>query len=144
MAIENGDLLMKRFLYGIIFAGLAVAGIPAPVLAGEPVGDQSGVKCVSLSRIQSTDIIDKQHILFRLTGKDLYVNTLPRACPGLTRGKPYMYRTSQNELCNLDMITVLEQAPFGLTAGATCGLGTFEPIDEEGVKELQAEARANW
>ena len=135
---------MKRILYGIIFAGLAVAGIPGPVFAGDPVNDQAGMDCVSLARIQSTDIIDKQHILFRLTGKDLYVNTLPRACPGLTKDKPYMYRTSLNKLCNLDMITVLEQAPFGLTAGASCGLGTFEPIDEEGVKELQAEAKANW
>ena len=135
---------MKRILSGIIFAGLAVAGIPRPVLAGEPVDQQTGMSCISLSRIQSTDIIDKQHILFHLTGKDLYVNTLPRACPGLTRDKAYMYRTSQSQLCKLDMITVLDQASFGFTAGATCGLGTFEPIDEEGVKELQAEAKANW
>jgi Family of unknown function (DUF6491) len=135
---------MKRILYGIIFAGLAVAGVPGSVLAGDPAEKQGGVNCISLSRIQSTEVIDKQHILFRLAGKNLYVNTLPRACPGLMRDKAYMYRTSQSQLCNLDMITVLDQMPFGLTAGASCGLGTFEPIDEEGVKELQAEAKANW
>lgn len=134
---------MKRMLSGIIVAGLAVAGVPGPVLAGEPAQAPDGTRCISLSRIQSSDVIDKQHILFRLAGNDMYVNTLPRACPGLMRDKAYMYRTSQSQLCNLDMITVLDQASFGLTAGATCGLGTFEPIDEEGVKELKAEAKAN-
>ena len=135
---------MKRILSGIVVAALSVTGVPVSAHADEPASGQEGTKCISLQRIQSTEVIDKQHILFRLTRHDMYVNTLSHPCPGLRPNQPYMYSTSMSQLCSLDSITVLNQVPFGFTAGASCGLGTFEPIDEEGVKELKAAAKANW
>ena len=135
---------MKRILSAIVVAALSVTGIPVSAHAADPVSGQDGTRCIDLQRIRSTEVIDKQHILFRLTRNDMYVNALSHPCPGLRANQPYMYSTSLSMLCNLDSITVLNQVPFGFTAGASCGLGTFEPIDKEGVKELKAAAKANW
>jgi len=44
-----------------------------------------------------------------------------------------MYRTSLSQLCDLDLITVLESGGFGLMPLSSCGLGRFYPILQGGV-----------
>jgi hypothetical protein len=40
-----------------------------------------------------------------------------------------MYRTSLSQLCNVDIITVLQNVGFGFLPGASCGLGMFRPVE---------------
>lgn len=114
-------------------AGLLISSVfSACVLAGD--AESPGSKhCINLTRIQSIDVLDKQHILFRTPGNKTYVNTLPRPCPGLQKNKPILYKTSLSELCDLDIITVLESIGSGYQPGASCGLGTFELSPEPGI-----------
>ncbi len=50
----------------------------APVRAvGEPV------RCVSLSQIRSTTVVDNSTIDFKMAGGKIYRNSLPYSCPGL-------------------------------------------------------------
>jgi hypothetical protein len=49
-----------------------------------------------------------------------------------------MYRTSLNQLCDLDVITVLDDSGFGLMPQASCGLGQFYAIDKQGIEDLKA------
>ena len=99
--------------------------------------DDAGVHCLKLSSIRQSEIINNRHILFHLPGGKTYVNVLPRACPGLTRQTAFMYRTSLNELCDLDMITVLDDIGFGLTPGVSCGLGRFYPVDDADIEDIK-------
>ncbi|TXS91942.1 hypothetical protein FV139_14545 [Parahaliea maris] len=93
--------------------------------------------CVPLQRIDRTEVIDEQTVLFFMRGSEVYANRLPNRCPGLRRNKTIMYKTSLSQLCNLDVITVLDQMGGGLQRGASCGLGDFVPISEATVELLR-------
>ena len=54
-------------------------------------------------------------------------NTLPYSCPSLGFEERFTYSVTNGELCAVDTITVLESAG-GLSRGATCGLGNFQPV----------------
>jgi hypothetical protein len=89
-----------------------------------PVGD--AVSCVQLRSIQSTRVHGDSVIDFHMAGGKVYRNTLPNSCPSLGFEERFLYKTSLSQLCSVDIITVL-QSP-GLSQGASCGLGKFQPV----------------
>ena len=97
-------------------------------------------KCLSLNRIQKTEVIDDRNIIFYMRGGQIFRNQLSHRCSGLRKDNTIMYRPSLNRLCNLDFITVLRDFSFGFTQGPSCGLGQFYPIDEFGVAKLKEQA----
>jgi len=105
----------------------------------ELVGEKES--CVSLTRIDRTRVVDERTILFYMRGGDIYLNRLPHRCIGLRRGKTFMYKTSLNQLCNVDIITVLDDIGFGFSRGASCGLGSFQLIGEEAAKMVLSRDR---
>lgn len=109
-------------------AGLAIA---------QEAPEEEPVHCLRLNNIKSSEVISDSYILFRMQDGQDYVNILNHRCPGLVRNKTIMYRTSIGQLCDLDIVTVLEDMGFGLTPGASCGLGRFKPIDKEGIADLK-------
>jgi len=94
-------------------------------------------QCLSLIRIDRSEVIDDRNIIFHMKNGDLYRNQLPYRCPGLALHDTFMYRTSLNQLCHLDIITVMDSIGFGLSPGASCGLGHFYPITEEQAEKLR-------
>lgn len=116
-----------------ILLALPLASAWAQESAEEPV------RCIQTTRIDRTEVIDDQTVVFYMRGRRIYVNHLDRACPGLDSGRPFSYRTTNSRLCSVDTITVLEQSAFGLIPGFTCGLGQFEPADEEVIALLKGE-----
>jgi hypothetical protein len=128
---------MKHSL-GLLFCcglfALSAAPIAAQGIDGEPV------RCIQTTRIDRTEVIGDQLIVFHMRGRDnIFINRLDRACPGLDRGRPFSYRSTNSRLCNSDSITVLENSAFGLTRGFTCGLGVFEPSNAEAIALLKGE-----
>lgn len=99
----------------------------------QPTGE--GRRCISLNRIRTTKVLDDQTIFFRMSGKKHYVNRLKRKCPSLKREERFMYKTSINRLCSIDIITVLDS--FG-RSWASCGLGEFEEIELKPKTEVEA------
>ena len=83
--------------------------------------------CVTLTSIRDTRVRDDRTIDFRLTGGRVLRNRLPNSCPGLGFEDSFGYRTSLNRLCSVDVITVRRTGSG--TTGATCGLGSFQPIE---------------
>jgi hypothetical protein len=105
-------------------AGMSAKKEPAPVRAvGEPV------RCVSLSQIRSTKVVDNSTIDFKMAGGKTYRNSLPYSCPGLKYEDRFSYRTSQSQLCNVDIVRVLHDYGGRLTEGAGCGLGKFQRVE---------------
>ena len=81
--------------------------------------------CLPTYRIRNTRVLDNKTILFRMDGRDYYVNRLPRNCPGLKIEGGFGYTLSGlNDLCNTDSITVLSD----IGGGATCMLGKFDQV----------------
>ncbi|HSC14166.1 MAG TPA: DUF6491 family protein [Gammaproteobacteria bacterium] len=102
----------------------------------EAAFDRTPEDCVIVSRIDQTDAIDDQNIIFRMRGDRVYRNTLPRKCPGLARENRIAYSTVASRLCSIDTITVLEDLGVGLRPGFTCRLGEFVPLSEAEVEDI--------
>jgi hypothetical protein len=92
------------------------------------VPDGAPVDCVQLTSIRSSHIVDDKTIDFEMTGRKIYRNTLPYSCPGLASEDRFAYKTSLNQLCSVDIITVLYSFGGGLSQGPSCGLGKFQPM----------------
>lgn len=95
------------------------------------------VSCVNLKWIDRTKALDEQTIVFYMRNGDIYVNHLSNRAPGLTHNRPFMYKTSTGQLCDSDIITVLEPVGFGYTEGSWSALGKFVPTDEASVDAMK-------
>lgn len=96
-------------------------------------------RCISTTRLDRTEVVDDETVLFFMRGGDVYLNRLSRSCPGLEREKRFTYRVYSNQLCRIDTITVLESRAFGLTDGFSCALGNFYPISADEAARLTGE-----
>ncbi|MBB6122308.1 hypothetical protein [Sphingobium subterraneum] len=94
------------------------------VPAGAPVD------CIQLQNIRSSHVKDDRTIDFEMNGRKIYRNTLPYSCPGLKSEEKFAYKTSLSQLCSVDIITVLQSFGGGLSQGASCGLGKFQPMEK--------------
>jgi hypothetical protein len=106
----------------------------------EPI-DRTPVDCITVSRIDTTDVIDDQTVIFFMRGKGIYRNYLPQKCPRLEAEDRFGYQTRSSRLCSVDLVTVLPRLGIPIS----CRLGDFHPITSEEVEELRAirdEARA--
>ena len=98
-----------------------VSRAPAAQVVGEPVN------CIPLHQARESRVRDDFTIDFMRNGREGWRNTLPNRCSGLALQNAFTYKTSQSELCSVDIIYVLETAG-GLHRGTGCGLGRFVPI----------------
>ncbi|WP_394652520.1 hypothetical protein [uncultured Sphingomonas sp.] len=96
--------------------------VPPARAIGEPV---SCIATIGLrSQVRSDRVID-----FTVGGRT-YRNTLPHSCPSLGFERRFAYSLPQPRLCDVDIITVLQDP--GLSHGASCGLGKFQPVELPG------------
>ena len=117
----------------MLLAALAVTAVAAPGMARDrqaiPVATEVGKpeSCIPLRQISETRVHGDRTIDFIVTGRKVYRNNLPYACPGLGFEERFSYATSLSQLCSVDIITVLYSTPV-LQRGASCGLGPFQPV----------------
>lgn len=131
--------MVRAFVIGGVAAGLFPLFSASTALAQDDGAfDRTPQDCINVSRIDSTEAVDDQNIIFRLRGREVFRNHLPRKCPGLERENRIAYRTSVGRLCSIDTITVLEQFGVGFRDGFTCRLGEFVPLSPAEVEELDA------
>jgi len=88
-------------------------------------------RCINARSIRGADVIDDNYVLFRVQGRRLYLNALPKSCKGLSRDRRFSYETYTRSLCEQDTIRVLREAGGGIYDGRACKLGRFQPITEE-------------
>lgn len=111
----------------------------APRNADDEFFPRNPTRCISTTRLDRTEVVDNETVLFYMRGGDIYRNRLSRSCPGLEREKRFTYRVYGNQLCRVDTITVLESRAFGLSDGFTCALGDFQPISVDEAERLTGE-----
>jgi hypothetical protein len=99
--------------------------------AAREESDREAERCVRVSRIRRTKVIDDQNIAFYMRNRDVYINSLPRRCPQLANEDRFAYTARGGQLCSTDVITVLQQFAGRLEAGFTCRLGEYVPTDAE-------------
>jgi len=128
---------MQRISIGLSMTALWLFAAAAGAQQGDADDERAanlpegGEECLSLQRIRRSEVIDDQTIVFHLRGGDIYVNNLPRRCPGLERNERFMYELHTSRLCSIDMITVIEGFGASRSRGFNCRIGEFYPISEE-------------
>src|SRR5262245_22784664 len=105
-------------------------GISAAAVTGFAHADDGGGvrRCVALSSIDRTEIVDDGTVLFHMRNGDVYRNVLRHECPTLKSRDQFAYRVNAAQLCSSDLITVLDRNVFGFTPGPSCSLGSFEAV----------------
>ncbi len=103
--------------------------------------DRTPKDCVTPSNIRQTAVIDDSTILFYMRGgnKPTYRTALPHDVPQPRSRRPLLLQDDDESLCDIDLITVLEQFGAGLRDGFTCRLGPFYPIPYEEAELLRKE-----
>ncbi len=96
--------------------------------------------CIFLPGLDSTEVVDASTILFYMNNGTIYRNVLPHRCPGLEFDETFLYRVPTNQLCSVDVITVLTPMGRGFMPGPSCGLGKFQSISEEAAEEIKVAA----
>ena len=124
-----------RLTAAALVAGLIVTG-SVRAHDDEPERDMSTEHCVRISAIDDIKIVNDDTLIFRMRGGKYYRNDLPHRCPGLRRSDTLMYRASTGLLCNVDLITVLDDWGFGFSPGVSCGLGMFTPVTREEAEDI--------
>jgi hypothetical protein len=99
---------------------------------GRSFGDGARVtgearSCVQINQLRETRVRSDQVIDWRTNDGSYYRTVLPQRCPMLGFEQRFTYATSITQLCQQDIITVL-QGP-GVQPGASCGLAPFQPIE---------------
>lgn len=109
----------------IVALGSAAASNKDKVPAATP--DGKPLECLQTTQIRDTQVRSDQVIDFVTNGGKVYRNTLDYPCPQLGFEKRFSHKSTLNEYCSTDTITVLLNEG-GLRRGATCGLGKFQPV----------------
>ena len=111
---------------GAASVGYAMAGAPNGALSDyEKTGEM--VSCLPLTTVKDSDPIDDGAILFETNNGEVYLSELRGTCIGLARNKRFSYKTTQNQICKGDIITVAN--PVGQPLGS-CSLGEFEALSK--------------
>jgi len=120
----------------IAIAALGLLGAAAPAapkqdaLAAELQGRVAGkpMDCVDKARLDGPQIIDDHTLIYRESGRRVWRNDLPDACPGLRPMDTMVIEVWGNQMCRNDHFR--SYAPGSSIPGAICRLGTFTPYDK--------------
>lgn len=125
--------ITSGLLAGCTPAGSAASGPRTAGLDGHspktPAATPAGParNCIPIAQISESRVRDDWTIDFRL-GRQWYRNSLPLRCNSLGFERTFGYATSQSQLCNVDIITVLQTGGGGAGPRGSCGLGQFQPV----------------
>jgi hypothetical protein len=98
--------------------------------------DDEAKRCINVTSISNTEVIDDRHIIFYGRGRNIYLNTLPRACRGLARERRFSYNLYGGMLCSSDSVRVLYNNGFGIQEGMSCRLGDFVLTDRDALDAM--------
>lgn len=119
---------MRKFLIPAALLIAATPGIASSPQNEPPAAEATGpaVNCIPLQSVRETKVRSDKVIDFIGSGGKVWRNELPYSCSGLNSSRRFLHKTSINQYCSVDTITVLYDPPMG--RGATCGLGKFQPV----------------
>lgn len=151
-AIWHAAMCLAVLCMGSVAAAAGVEDVTGNVATEESVAESSGElsgdaydddivldpqRCVRRVDIDHTKIVDDRAILFYMRGSTIFLNKLPHRCSGLKMAGAFGYDTRTGQLCDIDVISVVDHIGGGLRRGVSCGLGKFKPITEEQVELIK-------
>lgn len=81
--------------------------------------------CINPRRIRDMKVVDENHIIFRVSAKKSYLNTLPRQCRRMDFYEAISYRVHGSSICSNEIFHVVDRTSV---PGPFCSFGKFEKI----------------
>lgn len=112
----------------IVTAAIALAGgLSACTSPADPSGAPAASasiqdSCINPTRIQHQKIISDQEIQFTLAGGEVWVNKLPRICPGLKFEQGFAWSVTGGMVCSNQQTIIVNNT------GTFCQLGEFSRV----------------
>jgi len=94
-------------------------------------------RCLNPTRIRHSNVVDDMHIIFEVTGRKVYLNTLPRKCSSLGFHRAIKYTVRGGTICKGDLFEVFDSSGI---RGVSCSFGEFEKLDLKKDKDDKKEA----
>ena len=115
-------------IFLIATTAIALAGgLASCTSAADPTGAPATSasiqdSCINPTQIQKQKIVSDQEIQFTMAGGEVWVNKLPRSCPGLNFEQGFSWKITGGLVCsNQQTITVNNTGTF-------CQLGEFSRV----------------
>lgn len=81
--------------------------------------------CINPRRIRDMKVVDENHIIFRVSNKRSYLNTLPRRCHNMDFYDAISYQVRGSSICSRELFQVIDRSTI---PGPFCSFGKFEKI----------------
>ena len=115
------------------------------ILKGEapPIDYSRAVKCLPSYKIERTEPLSEQYILFHLRDGTLWLAQMRGRCPGIGPNSHLAFNKDQNRLCEWDSVRVVYDNGIGadVNLGPQCNLPKFDPVSAEQVEMLKQQLR---
>lgn len=102
--------------------GLSACTSPADPASPPATSASLQDSCINPTRIQKQNIISDQEIQFTLAGDEVWVNKLPRSCPGLKFEQGFAWSITGGLVCSNQQTIVVNNT------GTFCQLGEFSRV----------------
>jgi hypothetical protein len=107
----------------LVFAAVAALSCGFWAVAPARADDASSQVCLQSNLVDHTEILNRNQILFYMTGKKVWLNTLRAPC-SIDRTDGFVWKSSIAQYCdNLETIKIIR-------TGQICMLGKFTPYEK--------------
>ena len=89
------------------------------------------LRCLPSEGFDAVTVLDDQHLLFRSTGGEAWINALRTRCTGLQRSHELEFRGNGTRICNLDAADAVHRFMLWRRSGPVCTLGKFHRVTED-------------
>jgi len=137
-------IVATLMLHGVCAAGDAsepeqdLDAVIAEILAGpDETAYDEPKRCIVAGRIDRTEVLSDQMVVFHLRGGKKYVVQFERRCPGLRRNGVTRVERRSMRICAKDTIQGRYDWGFGGSWGPRCVIPQFEPVTEEQIAFIE-------
>lgn len=116
--------MTRAMASGLVCALLAgsLAACSTPATGSDATSASIADSCINPTRITRQEILSDQEIQFTLAGGEVWLNRLPRACPGLRFQGGFTWDVRGTLVCSN------EQTIYVREDGTPCQLGVFTRV----------------
>jgi hypothetical protein len=111
------------------------------ILSAPAEDEKAAVRCIRSMDYDRVEVLDDLRVVFHGRGDKRWLNQLRIRCPGLRKRDTLQFEMRSMRLCEMDSFRSIDPSGFGMP-GASCSLGSFEPVSPGQVQMLKDALRA--
>ncbi len=96
------------------------------------------VSCLNARRLRDTDVLDAQHVAFKMGRDEYYLVQFKHRCLGLRKNRPVRLNMRNSRLCKYDSIQGIDpDSMVGMREGMRCSIPGFTKVSKAQVEQLK-------